>query len=134
MTIPFAAPQPQQGWLCPKCQTVNAPWLTQCATAGCRPSQTSVSTHLVSNTGTGGNPLASQPVITSMTQPSGFSVMHWAHTPLATGGQVTLWCGAPQPANWTVDGRQVSCAQCHNSAQQALREAEEKEKDAGQEG
>ena len=35
---------PQQGWICPKCGRVNAPWLPTC---GCVSSQTSGSPYLV---------------------------------------------------------------------------------------
>lgn len=35
---------PQQGWICPKCGRVNAPWLPTC---GCISSQTSGSSYLV---------------------------------------------------------------------------------------
>ena len=35
---------PQQGWICPKCGRVNAPWLPTC---GCVSSQTSGSSHFV---------------------------------------------------------------------------------------
>ena len=35
---------PQQGWICPKCGRVNAPWLPTC---GCVSSQTSSTPYLV---------------------------------------------------------------------------------------
>ena len=30
----FSSPEPQQGWQCPVCRRVYAPWMAQCLTCG----------------------------------------------------------------------------------------------------
>lgn len=131
MTITWTSPVPQQGWLCPQCHTVNAPWVTQCATAGCRPPTPFLTATTSPNRAAVSAPLSVTMADVSTTRsatqapaeaPGAGGAVFGTPIHLATldegGGPVVLRCGAPLPATWSTRRATATCTQCHNVADQ----------------